>query len=78
MSTFYEELAEILEIETDQITPDLRLEDTSWDSLAVVSTIALIDEQYDEAVSADALTSCETVGDIERLIAARRTESGRV
>ncbi|HEX8124996.1 MAG TPA: phosphopantetheine-binding protein [Allosphingosinicella sp.] len=75
MSTFYEELAEILEIDADQVTPDLRLEDTSWDSLAVVSTIALIDEQYDEAVSADALTSCETVGDIEALIKARGTES---
>lgn len=75
MSSFYEELAEILEIEPDEITADLRLEDTSWDSLAVVSTIALIDEQYDEAVSADALTSCETVGDIERLITARRAES---
>jgi acyl carrier protein len=37
MSTFYEELAEILEIEPDQVTSDLRLEDTSWDSLAVVS-----------------------------------------
>lgn len=75
MSTFYEELAEILEIDADQVTPELRLEDTSWDSLAVVSTIALIDEQYDQAVSADALTSCETVGDIERLITARGTES---
>jgi acyl carrier protein len=72
VSTFYEELAEILEIEPDQVTSDLRLEDTSWDSLAVVSTIALIDEQFDESVSADALTSCETVGDIDRLIAARR------
>jgi acyl carrier protein len=76
MSTFYEELAEILEIDVDQVTPDLRLEDTSWDSLAVVSTIALIDEQFDEAVSADALTSCQTVGDIEQLISARATETG--
>lgn len=72
MSSFYEELAEILEVEPDQVTPELRLQDTSWDSLAVVSTIALIDEQYDQAVSADALTACETVGDIERLVAARR------
>ena len=69
MSTFHEELAEILELEPDQITADLRLEDTSWDSLAVVSTIALIDELYDEAVSADALSKCETVGDIDNLVA---------
>ncbi|ACK83870.1 acyl carrier protein [Methylorubrum extorquens] len=75
MSGFYEELAEILEVEPDQVTADLRLESTSWDSLAVVSTIALIDEQYDKAVNATALAACETVGDIERLIAARSTES---
>lgn len=75
MSGFYEELAEILEVEPDQVTADLRLESTSWDSLAVVSTIALIDEQYDKAVNATALAACETVGDIERLIAARQTEN---
>ena len=44
MSEFYEGLAEILEVDLDQITPDLALEDGSWDSLAVVSTIALIDD----------------------------------
>jgi acyl carrier protein len=74
MSNFHEELAEILELETDQVTPDLRLEDTAWDSLAVVSTIALIDELYDVAVSADALNNCDTVGDIEKLIAREKGE----
>jgi acyl carrier protein len=69
MSNFHEELAEILELDVDQVTPELRLEDTPWDSLAVVSTIALIDELYDVAVSADALNNCETVGEIEALIA---------
>lgn len=74
MSEFYTEMAEILELEPDEVTPDLRLEDTNWDSLAVVSTIALIDELYDEAISADALNDCDTVGDIEKLIAGRRVE----
>jgi hypothetical protein len=32
-------------------------------------------QQYDKAVNATALAACETVGDIERLIAARQTES---
>ncbi len=76
MSAFYEELAEILELEPDQVTPDLRLENTQWDSLAVVSSIALIDEIYDIAVSADALNNCQTVADIEKLIAKHETESG--
>lgn len=75
MNTFYQELAEILEVEPDRLTPHLRLEEVSWDSLAVVSTIALIDDHYDEAISAAALTACETVGDIERLIPPRETQS---
>ncbi len=74
MSNFYDELAEILELEPDQIRPDLRLDETPWDSLAVVSTIALIDEVYDIAVSADALNRCETVGDIEKLVAREKGE----
>lgn len=76
MSEFRNELAEILEREPDEVTPELRLDSTSWDSLAVVSTIALIDELYDEAVSADALNDCETVGDIEKLIERHKAAGG--
>jgi acyl carrier protein len=61
-------LAEILEVEPEQLTPDLSLEEGNWDSLAIVSTIALIDEIYDHTVSADALGECKTVGDVEALI----------
>ena len=68
MSEFYEGLAEILEVEVEQVTPSLSLEEGNWDSLAVVSTIALIDEVYDETVSAEALGDCKTVADIEALI----------
>jgi acyl carrier protein len=68
MSEFYEGLADILEVNAAQITPELELEAGAWDSLAIVSTIALIDEVYDETVNADALAECKTVNDIERLI----------
>lgn len=74
MSEFYEGLAEILEVDTDQVTPDLSLEEGSWDSLAVVSTIALIDDVYDVTVHPNALGECKTVGDIEKLIATERGE----
>ena len=74
MSEFYEGLAEILEVEPDQITPELSLEEGSWDSLAVVSTIALIDDVYDVTVHPNKLGECKTVGDIEQLIASERGE----
>lgn len=67
MSELYEGLAEILEVDAGEVNRDFRLEDATWDSMAVVSTIALIDELYDVTVSADALSECQTVGDIEDL-----------
>ena len=72
MSDFYEGMADILEVDAAQIKPELELSEGNWDSLAIVSTIALIDEVYDEAVNADALGECRTVADIERLIQKKR------
>lgn len=68
MNAFYEGLAEILEVEADEISPVTELEESVWDSLAVVSTIALIDEEFNLQISADSLAECRTVGDIEALI----------
>lgn len=65
MSEFYEGMAEILEVEVDAIGPDYELGE-AWDSLAIVSTIALIDEVFDKAIGADALEECKTVGDVEK------------
>lgn len=72
MSEFYEGLAEILEIEVDDVTPEFSLEEGGWDSLAVVSTIALIDDVYDVTVHPDKLGDCKTIGDIEKLVEAER------
>jgi acyl carrier protein len=73
MSEFYEGLAEILEVEAEDVTPEMELGE-SWDSLAVVSTIALIDDVHDVMVSPDKLAECKTVREIEQLVAA---ESGQ-
>lgn len=70
MSEFYEGLAEILEIEPGEVTPELALNEGNWDSLAIVSTIALIDEIYDKTVGGEALEKCQTVGDLEKVVAA--------
>ena len=72
MSEFYEGLAEIMEVEVADITGNYEFGDT-WDSLAIVSTIALIDEVYDKAVDIQLLQECKTVGDIEDLI--KKTDS---
>ncbi len=74
MEEFYEGLAEILEVEVDEISADTELEEGAWDSLAVVSTIALIDDVYDITVHPEKLSECKTVGDIEKLVASERGE----
>lgn len=72
MQQFYEGLAEVLEIEPSDISPDLVLADHSWDSLAVVSTIALIDEVFGIIVPGQALLACKTAGEIEALVRATK------
>lgn len=68
MKKFFDGLAEIFEIEPSEVSESLPLDSVAWDSLAIVSTIALIDEQFDVMVDGQALASCETVGDIQKLI----------
>ena len=65
MSEFYEGMAEILEVDAAEINADYELGE-AWDSLAIVSTIALVDEVFDKAIGADTLQECRTVGDIEQ------------
>ena len=67
MSEFYEGMAEILEREPEEITPELCLSDVAWDSLAIVSTIALVDDIFGVALNANKLAECVTIGDIEQL-----------
>lgn len=68
MSEFYEGLAEILEVEPGEVNADLALDEGNWDSLAIVSTIALIDEVFDKTISGEVLEGCKTVGDLEKAI----------
>ena len=46
MNELYIGLADIFEIDVSEIGPDTSLEAHGWDSLAMVSTIALFDEIY--------------------------------
>ena len=67
MSAFTTGLAEIFEVDEAEITPDFDLVAHNWDSLAVVSVIALADECFDLLLDGSALAKCRTVADIEAL-----------
>lgn len=59
---FLRELAEILR--QPAVTPAFSLADAEWDSLAVMSTVALIDEHSGATVSGDELSRCTTVAGV--------------
>lgn len=72
MNEFYMGLAEILEIDSALVNSELDLLAYNWDSLAVVSTIALCDECFNVMLDGQALNDCKTVADIEKLVASKR------
>jgi acyl carrier protein len=68
MQALYAGLADIFEVDTAEINGDTPLSDYQWDSLAIVSTIALVDEICGELLDGKSLSSCVLVRDIEALI----------
>ncbi|MOA28600.1 hypothetical protein D3C78_1495530 [compost metagenome] len=60
-------IEEAMEADEGSIQTDQSLE---WDSIAVVTFMALVDERLNKTVSADALNKCESVADVIALAAA--------
>ena len=60
-----EALADILELEEEEITKDLLLSDCeAWDSVAVLSVISLMNEHFNKFPHADEITKYKTIGDL--------------
>ena len=68
MTPFYEGLADIFEVSPELIAPAFSLIEHNWDSLAIISCIALIDECFRTLVSGSDLATCRTVADLEILV----------
>ncbi len=65
---FYLLLDEMLELDPGTLVGTERLEDLeNWDSLAVISFIALVDEHFDRLIESEKLAKAETSGDLYRL-----------
>lgn len=65
---FLAEMADLLEVEVEDLNDDFELNSENFDSVGVVSTIALIDEHFDVIVSGKALAEAKTMGEIMELI----------
>jgi acyl carrier protein len=60
-------LAEVFETDAEAMQPAFAL-GARWDSVAVLATMALIDEQFDVTLPPDELTRCTCVADLLSLV----------
>jgi acyl carrier protein len=68
MQEFFNGMADILEIDASKVVPELKLADYAWDSLAIISTIALVDDLFDQMLDGQSLAQCNTIADVSALI----------
>tara|TARA_B100000212_G_C27328901_1_gene513651 strand:+ start:994 stop:1218 length:225 start_codon:yes stop_codon:yes gene_type:complete len=62
-------VAEALEIDKSVAENDLKLDpEDNWDSIALLSVIASIDEEFDIQLDGDKLAECRSISDILKLI----------
>ena len=65
---FLSALAEALELDSSALSSTTTFSEIEWDSLAVISAIALIDEHFGVLVSGQAISECTGVPDLFSLI----------
>jgi acyl carrier protein len=68
-AVFLSRMAGILSVERNSLDENHALNGKNWDSVARLSTIALVDELYGVTVPADDLASCSSVGALVELVA---------
>jgi acyl carrier protein len=66
---FYAAIAEMVECEASKVSGATALKDLpNWDSLAVLSFVAMVDSKLGSAVKGTDLVKCETVDDLAALL----------
>lgn len=64
-----EELVDVFEMDLDEFTKETILKNMeTWDSVAILSFIALMSEKYDKVFHASEIMVCKTVADLMDLM----------
>jgi acyl carrier protein len=67
-SEFIKQIADILEIESENITGSEMLEELgNWDSLSIISFVAMVDAELNRIVSPEKLKQAKTINDLIEL-----------
>jgi acyl carrier protein len=74
--TFMEDLAAILEVEPAELDDAFELNRDNWNSLAIVTVIVLLDEQFGIAIAGETLRECSSIGALWNLIDAALQAKG--
>lgn len=61
-------LDEVMELDEGTIKGDEILEELEWESISVVSFIALVDEEFEIVLSAEKIVECISVDDLVKLV----------
>jgi acyl carrier protein len=74
MEEFLQNLAEALNQPDLQIDPQQKIKDLpNWDSLAILTTLSMLDQEYGVSMSGTELQSCETVADLQAKVEAAKS-----
>jgi len=71
MEKYLEQIAEILEEDAVNLTDELKSFE-AWDSLTVLSIIALADAEYKVTIDADEINMAKTVAGLKNLIDSKK------
>jgi len=61
---FLRKMEEVLEIDNNTLELDTKLDELDWDSLAIISTIAIVDQISGVVLTTDVINNCKQLGDI--------------
>ena len=57
-------MADVFDTDAGLLTPETRLGESGWDSMAMLSVIALVKAKFDKKLPGAEIRAFETVGDI--------------
>jgi acyl carrier protein len=73
---FYRQLDEILELDSGTITGTTMLKgQEGWNSMAVISLIAMVDDHYALALPPKSIAECATAEDLAKLMEQHQAEA---
>lgn len=62
-------IAEILDVDVENLTPETKLSDLEeWDSIALISFMAMIDDEFDKVIKGSVVKEQKTVADLMALM----------